>query len=246
MSCRHTRLESDSATMENTPMNFVRSCALAICALACAAAAPRVEKVEPPTWWVPHTYNPVQILLTGSGLQGSAVTAAAKGFRIDVRHASGDGRYLFLYISIARGIRPGAYRFQLRNASGTGEFTFTLERPLEARGRFQGLTPDDVIYLLMPDRFANGDPSNDSPPEYGRPADRNTVSAYHGGDLRGILEHLSYLKDLGVTGIWMTPVYQNSNPGGSPYHGYHTVDFYSVEPRFGTMQEFKDLVDAAH
>jgi glycosidase len=227
-------------------MTFLRSCSLVVWGLACAAAAPRVEKVEPPNWWAPYTYDPVQILLTGNDLKGAAVTTASKGFKIGVRGASEDGRYLFVYLDIGKQVQPGAYRFQLKSASGTGEFTFRLDQPLENRGRFQGFSPDDVIYLLMPDRFANGDPSNDSPPEYSRPADRNTVSAYHGGDLRGVREHLAYLKDLGVTGIWMTPVYQNSISGSAAYHGYHTVDFYAVEPRFGTMREFRELVDAAH
>lgn len=227
-------------------MNLLRSCALALWGLACAIAAPTVQKVEPPNWWVPHTYNPVQILLTGSGLKGATVTPASKGFKIDVRAASDDGRYLFVYLNVGKDVRPGAYRFQLRNASGTCDFTFTLDRPLETTGRFQGFSPGDVIYLVMPDRFANGDPSNDSPPEYGLPADRGSARAYHGGDLRGIRDHLAYLKDLGVTGVWVTPVYRNSIPGSGAYHGYSTVDFYDLEPRFGTMKEFRELVDAAH
>jgi glycosidase len=227
-------------------MNFLRLCGLALLGAACAIAAPKVEKVEPPNWWAPHTYNPVQILLTGSDLKGAAVTTAAKGFKIEVRAASDDGRYLFVYLTIGKEVRPGTYRFQLKSASGSGEFTFALDRPLDTKGRFQGFTSDDVIYLIMPDRFANGDPSNDSPPELGRPADRKAAGAYHGGDLRGIRDHLSYLKDLGVTGIWTTPVYKNSMPGAGAYHGYSTVDFYDVEPRFGTMKEFRELVDAAH
>jgi glycosidase len=226
-------------------MKPLRSCALALFALACAAA-PRVDKVEPPNWWTPHTYNPVQVLLTGSDLKSATVTSASKAIKTDVRFSSEDGRYLFVYLDIVKNAAPGAYRFDVKRPGGSTTFTFELQRPLDGRGRFQGFGPDDVIYLLMPDRFANGDPSNDSPPEFGRPADRNTVLAYHGGDLRGIREHLGYLKDLGVTGIWMTPVYKNSNTAASPYHGYHTVDFYDVEPRFGTMAEFRELVDAAH
>ena len=212
-----------------------------------------MEKVEPPNWWAPHTYNPVQVLVTGTGLHGATVTSASKNIKTEIRFGSEDGRYLFVYLDIARNAAAGAYRFEVKSAksdagsdAGGTSFTFALERPLDARGRFQGFSPDDVIYLLMPDRFANGDPSNDSPPEFGRPADRNTVPAYHGGDLRGVREHLGYLKDLGVTGIWMTPVYKNSNTTASPYHGYHTVDFFDVEPLFGTMAEFRGLVDAAH
>jgi glycosidase len=231
-----------------TAMNrhtVLKSCALALFTLACEAV-PKVEKVEPPNWWAPHTYNPVQVLLTGSGLRSATVTSASRAIKPEIRFASEDGRYLFVYLDIARDAAAGPYRFDVKTADGGTSFTFALERPLDPRGRFQGFSPDDVIYLLMPDRFANGDPSNDSPPEFGRPADRKTVLAYHGGDLRGIRDRLGYLKDLGVTGIWMTPVYKNSNTAASPYHGYHTVDFYDVEPRFGTMAEFRGLVDAAH
>jgi glycosidase len=212
----------------------------------CTFAAPRIDKVEPPNWWVPHSYNPVQVLLSGSDLAGATVTSSSRGFKIEVRQASANGHYLFVYLDIAKNAAPGAHRFQVKTATGTSEFTFTLERPLDRRGRFQGFTPDDVIYLLMPDRFANGDASNDSPAGLGRAADRTIVGAYHGGDLRGVREHLPYLKDLGVTGIWMTPAYKNSNLFGTPYHGYHTVDFYAAEPRFGSMREFRELVDAAH
>ena len=226
-------------------MTFRKSCALALFTLACGAA-PRVERVEPPNWWAPYTYNPVQVLLTGSGLQSATVTSTSKAIKAEVRFVSEDGRYLFVYLDIARNAAAGQYRFSVDSPAGSTAFTFPLDRPLDPRSRFQGFGPDDVIYLLMPDRFANGDPSNDSPPEFGRPADRNTVLAYHGGDLRGVREHLGYLKDLGVTGIWMTPVYKNSNTAVSPYHGYHTVDFYDLEPRFGTMAEFRNLVDAAH
>jgi glycosidase len=225
---------------------FLRAVLLAVVCLTGAVAAPKVEKVEPPNWWVPHTYNPVQVLLTGSDLKGATVATSSRGFKIDVRSASENGHYLFLYLNIGKVARPGTHSFRIKSASGTAEFQLRLDRPLDPRGRYQGFGPDDVIYLLMPDRFANGDPSNDSPPEYGRPADRKTGQAYHGGDLHGVRDHLAYLKDLGVTGIWMTPAYKNSNPRGAPYHGYHTVDFYDVEPRFGTMQQFKELVDAAH
>lgn len=225
---------------------FKRAIVLGLVCLTWLAAAPKVDKVEPPNWWAPHTYNPVQVLLTGSDLKGATVTTSARGFKIEVRSASENGHYLFLYLNIGKGAQVGTHSFRIKSASGTTAFQFRLDRPLDPRGRYQGFGPDDVVYLLMPDRFANGDPSNDSPPEYGRPADRKTAQAYHGGDLRGVRERLGYLKDLGVTGIWMTPAYKNSNPAGAPYHGYHTVDFYDAEPRFGTMQEFKELVDAAH
>jgi glycosidase len=212
-------------------VTLVRIIALYLALLTASRAAPAVNKVEPPNWWVHHTLSPVQLLLTGADLAGATVVAP-KGFRAEVRQSSTDGRYLFAYVTIPTSAKPGAYQFQVRKGSSTTEFNFALDAPLAPAGRFQGFTPDDVIYLLMPDRFATESSA--------------AVNSYHGGNLRGIRDHLAYLKDLGVTGIWATPVYKNSTPDASPYHGYHTVDFYDVEPHFGTMKDFRDLVDAAH
>ena len=216
---------------------------------ACAAAAPRITKVEPPNWWTPHTLNPVQILLTGTELSGAVVSTAAKGFKIEVRQVSENGHYAFLYLDIGKDVRPGTHVFSVKTPSGTTEFTFRVDRPLDPHGRFQGFTPDDAIYLIMPDRFANGDPANDSLPEYGPPADRKMTRAFHGGDLKGIADHLGYLKDLGVTAIWVTPITKNSASGrnaGGQYHGYSASDYYDVEPHYGTLQQLKALVDATH
>ncbi len=225
----------------------LRRCfALWLILLAGAQAAPIVEKVEPPNWWLGHTWNPIQLLLTGRDLEGATVAADSRAFRVAVRQTSGDGRYLFLSLDIGAGARPGKHRFRLLGPSGTADFYLALDPPAPTRGRFQGFGPDDVIYLLMTDRFSNGDPSNDSPAEFGLPADRSAAGAYHGGDFRGIRDRLGYLQDLGVTGLWMLPVYKNSSRHSSPAHGYHAVDFYAVEPRFGAMPELQELVDAAH
>ncbi len=216
---------------------------------ACAAmsfAAPVVSKVDPPNWWVRHTRNPLQVMLTGTDLSGSTLTTTAAGFGIEVRYVSANGHYLFAYLTIAPEVKAGTYHFQVKNARGTTSFDLLLEQPLDSRGRFQGFSSDDVIYLIMPDRFANGDPSNDNLPGMGRPADRGATRAFHGGDLRGVKDHLAYLKDLGVTGIWLTPLYRNSLPDFDAYHGYSAVDYYAVEPRFGSMGDLRALVDAAH
>lgn len=209
-------------------------------------AGPSVTKIDPPNWWVRHTRNPVQLLISGSDLQGSTLSSPVKGLRTEIRTISANGHYVFAYLTIDPAVKPGKYHFQVKNATGTAGFDFSLDAPLDPNRRFQGFSSEDVIYLLMPDRFADGDPSNDSPANLAPPANRGAVNAIHGGDFRGIREHLGYLKDLGVTGVWMTPVYRNSLPGVAAYHGYHAVDFYAVEPRFGTMQEFRELVDAAH
>jgi glycosidase len=207
--------------------------ALTLTFAAVAYAAPTVTKVEPPNWWIHHTRNPIQVLLTGSELGGATLTSESRALRVEVRQTSADGRYLFAYVNIGADAKPGRYRFHVRAGGAETAFDFGLDTPLPPAGRFQGFTPDDVIYLLMPDRFATTQTVD-------------AVLAYHGGNLLGIRERLPYLKGLGVTGIWATPVYRNSTPDASPYHGYHTVDFYDVEPHFGAMREFRDLVDAAH
>jgi glycosidase len=225
---------------------MIRSVLLLFAGAALSSAAPAVSRVDPPNWWVRHTRNPVQLLLTGSDLGGAAVSAASKGFRVETRRASANGHYLFAYVTVDPSVKPGTYRFDVKGPSGAASFEFRLDAPLDPKGRYQGFSGDDVIYLIMPDRFANGDPSNDTLAGIGRPADRASQRALHGGDLRGIRDHLAYLKDLGVTGIWMTPIYRNSLDNFDAYHGYSTVDYYAVEPRFGTMSDLRALVDEAH
>jgi hypothetical protein len=225
---------------------MIRPILLALACATLACAAPAVTKVDPPNWWVRHTRNPVQVLLTGSDLNGASISTASKGFRLEVRKISANGHYLFAYVTIDPLVKPGKYRFDVKSSAGTAAFDFTLDAPPDPKGRFQGFSGDDVIYLIMPDRFANGDPANDNLPGMGRPTDRGSQRALHGGDLRGIRQHLGYLKDLGVTGIWMTPIYRNSLDNFDAYHGYSAVDYYAVEPRFGTMGELRDLVDEAH
>jgi glycosidase len=147
---------------------------------------------------------------------------------------SGDRRYLFVDVRIDPKAKPGRYTLRARGA----EFAFEVLPPLPRAGRFGGLTQDDVVYLIMTDRFTNGDASNDGPV-----TDPKNARAYHGGDFRGIEHRLPYLKALGITTIWITPVVDNPRTG---YHGYHAIDFYRPEEQFGDLPTFRGLVDAAH
>src|SRR6185503_18885488 len=143
--------------------------------LACAPlinAAPSITKIEPPNWWVRHTLNQVQVLVTGEGLTGAAVSSSDKRIGIEVRRISENGHYLFAYLTIDPAAQPGKYVFDVKTSAGMTTFPLTLEAPLDPAGRFQGFSSEDVIYLIMPDRFANGDPSNDNPPGLGRPVNR--------------------------------------------------------------------------
>lgn len=224
-------------------------------AWAIAFGNPVVTKVEPPNWWAGHSINPVRLLIRGSGLTGATVSAAA-GMSASGLRVNAAGTYLFVDITIRPTLRPGSYPLQIRTSEGAAVAPFDIATPLSPASRFQGFSPDDVVYLIMPDRFANGDPSNDDPAISHGLFDRSKSRFYHGGDLQGIIDHLGYLKTLGVTALWITPVYDNTNEvnrnqaiGGQPvtdYHGYGTIDYYGVEEHLGSLDLLRKLVDDSH
>jgi glycosidase len=220
------------------------------------AAAPEVSKVEPPNWWIGHSINPVRLLIRGNNLEGARMTAAAPGLEIGLTSVNAAGTYAFVDVTIGPQAAAGPHPLRLVTAAGEAAVPFELLQPLPRAGRFQGFSPDDIIYLIMPDRFANGDPTNDDPAISKGLFNRQKSRYYHGGDFQGIIDHLPYLKDLGVTALWINPVYDNVNhlnqreryngDGITDYHGYGAVDFYGVEEHFGNPAKFRELVDAAH
>jgi glycosidase len=186
------------------------------------------------------------LLLAGQNLEGSRVTCQRAGVRILRSKATSDGKYLFLWLAIAAHTQPGTAVLRIETPAGHTSIDFPLARRASTQGKFQGFSSDDVIYLIMPDRFADGDPTNDRLPDSPGVYDRSNPRAYHGGDLRGIRDHLEYLRDLGVTTLWLTPIVQNDKRSAESYHGYGAVDEYAVEERFGTLKDLQDLVAAAH
>jgi glycosidase len=208
--------------------------------------APIVDSVEPPNWWAGHSINPVRILLHGRNLAGSRVTAIGSGVSASNPHASSNGDYLFFDLSIAKAANVGPRKLKIIAPGGSTTAEFDIDKSLPTTGRFQGFSPDDVIYLIMPDRFSDGDPTNDDPAISKGQYDRLDPHKYHGGDFQGIINHLPYLKDLGVTAIWITPIYDNDNKVNADYHGYGAVDFYRTEEHFGEMAKLRELVDKAH
>lgn len=233
------------------------------CVTIAAAQAPEIIKVEPPGWWVGSSINPVRLLIRGRNLGGARVQSSADGIRvIGLPKINENGTYLFLDIAIATNAHEGERRVKIETANGRNEAMFRILPPLNRAGRFQGFTTDDVIYLIMTDRFSDGDSSNNDPPASPGLYDRSRTRYYHGGDFEGVIKHLAYLKDLGVTAIWLTPWYDNVNhlnereqypdragepkPQITDYHGYGAVDFYGVEEHFGTLEKLRELVDQAH
>jgi glycosidase len=218
------------------------------------AQRPVIEKVEPPNWWAQHSIDPVRLLVRGRNLTGATFECAK--LACSNVHVNDAGTYAFVDVAIGDDLAPGPYPLTLRTRRGTARVQFALEAPLAREGRFQGFGPDDALYLLMPDRFANGDPRNDDPAKARGILDRTHGRRYHGGDLAGVRQRLPYLDSLGITAIWMNPIYDNTdhldrkevydNSPTTAYHGYHAIDYYALDEHFGDMAELRRLADDAH
>jgi len=190
--------------------------------------------------------NPVRVMIRGRNLQGARVQVP--GLRVGVPKMNERGTYIFIDVFITS---AGERSIIVTTPKGSARASFEVLRPLNRVGRFQGFSAADVLYLIMIDRFADGDPSNN-----GSIYDRKNKFYYHGGDLQGVIDHLPYLKDLGVTAIWLTPWYDNydrlnqielkEDKPSTGFHGYNPQDFYAVEEHFGTLAKLRELVDAAH
>lgn len=208
-------------------------------------AEPRITKLEPPNWWVGFTPE-VELLVTGQNLEGAKVTSSYSGLSVTRSKETDGGRYLFAWLRIAADAQPGTALLQVETSTGRTSFALPLARRASLEGKFQGLSQDDVIYLIMPDRFADGDPTNNEIPGVPGTYDRSKPRAYHGGDLRGIRDHLDYVRDLGVTTIWLTPIVENDPASPQDYHGYGAVDEYKVEQHLGTLKDLQELLASAH
>ena len=206
------------------------------------AQSPYIRKIDPPNWWTNLTPE-LTLLLTGDNLSVAMVQTPARGVTVLNTFNSTGGHYLFIHLRLGPSLSAGEIALQITTGGGRTSVQFPILARQDPHGHFQGFSRDDVIYLIMPDRFADGDPTNDQPANSSGTYDRNNPMAYHGGDLRGVREHLSYLHDLGITTLWLTPVWKNTD---SDYHGYHVVDFYALDDHMGSMREYQDLVCDAH
>ena len=205
--------------------------------------APSITKVEPPNWWVNLTPD-VMLLLIGKNLQVTHANCNLPDVIVSRTQSTADGHYLFVWLKLNPNLKSGTAVCRVTTPKGQTSFELPLASRKQILARNQGLSLDDVLYLIMPDRFADGDPTNDEPAEFPGSHDRAKPRAWHGGDLRGVQDHLAYLKDLGVTTVWLTPIVKNG--ATQDYHGYGAVDLYAVDPHLGTLQDYQDLVAAAH
>ena len=217
----------------------------ALAALACVLAgqlaqAAEINRIEPPCWWVGMKNPELQIMVYGPGIGEAHVSVDYPGVRLKETVKTENPNYLFLYLDIEEDAAPGRMDLSFETSGGTMVREYEL-LPRSTKPGAMGFSGADVLYLITPDRFANGDPSNDT--LEGARVDRSRSGGRHGGDIRGVTDHLDYISDLGVTAIWLNPVQKNS---ANSYHGYAISDFYAVDPRFGTMDDYVEMIDKAH
>jgi glycosidase len=210
-----------------------------------SSSAPQIEKMDPPNWWTGFTPE-VLVLASGANLDGATLTCSRPGVEIERSKATAAGKYLFFWLEILPSAEPGDAPIQIKTMSGATTVNFPILARESTSGKFQGFSPGDTMYLIMPDRFADGDTRNDAMATSPGAFDRAKPRAYHGGDFRGIEQHLDYVEDLGATAIWLTPIVDNDDSTGQDYHGYGAVDEYATEEHLGTLDELKELVLAAH
>ena len=223
------------------PHFFIASlCVLtSICAQSQAAV-----RADPPNWWTGMQHNKVEILFNAKYITKCRAFIQSDYCKIIGTTPLPNPDYLLVEIEIAPDCPPGKVEFSF--ASSRNDYSYSF--PLESRSpkTSKGLNASDLIYLVFPDRFANGDPSNDNNPSLLEPkADRGGLKTRHGGDIQGISKHLDYFNQLGVTALWLNPVLENNQPYES-YHGYAATDLYKVDPRLGTNEMYKQLVDQCH
>jgi len=225
-------------------MNRLRLCLSALLVVVfMPSGAQTIEHLDPPSWFTGMKENAVQLMVYGKGIGAFEVKTDYPGVSVTTLIRTESPNYLFVNLNISDETRPGTVRLTFIN----GKKQLTHDYPLYERpaGPARGFNSSDVIYLLMPDRFANGDTTNDNVAGMTEQLNRSNPGGRHGGDLRGISDNLDYLSDLGVTGIWLNPFLEN-NQQRSSYHGYSTTDYYKSDPRYGSNEEFRELVAEAH
>ena len=210
-------------------------------------AQSKPDHVEPMFWWVGMKNPKLQLLVHGKDISGYTTALDYPGVKLVESHKVENPNYLFIDLEIAADAKAGKFPINfLVNGKKVATYTYELKTRDASASRIQGVTNKDFIYLLMPDRFSNGDKSNDKVKGLAEQTlDRQAMYSRHGGDIQGVINHFDYLKELGVTTVWMTPEIENDMTHAS-YHGYAATDHYKIDPRYGTNELYKTYVDKAH
>ncbi|WP_197023881.1 glycoside hydrolase family 13 protein [Microbulbifer sp. HZ11] len=219
--------------------------ALMTLAMGCSAAdQPAVERVEPPFWWTQMAEPNLQLMLHGDDIADAAVTIDYPGVTLTGTEREQSPNYLFINLAISEDARPGTLPIALRSDDTQITVEYTLKQRRAGSAERQGFDSSDTIYLITPDRFANGDTTNDRTGDTIEGPDRSNPGGRHGGDIAGMQAHLNYIADMGFTQIWPNPLVENNQPAYS-YHGYSATDLYRIDPRYGSNESFRAFVAAA-
>ncbi len=200
-----------------------------------------ISQVEPLCWWT-NMHLPLTLMIHGDNIADSEVSIKEAGLDVKSQHNAESPNYLFVDLDVRE---SGNYTIVLKKDGKETKITYTILNRREESAQRESFTSADVIYLLMPDRFFNGNRDNDETDDTDEPFVEGDIDGRYGGDIEGIIQKLDYIKSLGVTTIWPTPLLLDNEPDWS-YHGYACGDYYHIDPRFGNNQMYKDMVATAH
>ncbi|MGB0311525.1 MAG: alpha-amylase family glycosyl hydrolase [Schleiferiaceae bacterium] len=212
--------------------------------VALPAVGQKLTKIEPASWWRGMELDTVEFMVYGKDI--SELTAVGKELMVIGSTALESPNYLFVEVVIADDTRIGKHKLLFKDQKGRQKGTLAIEvlEREEGSAKRKGFSSADFIYLITPDRFRNGDPSNDQVKGMLEGPDRKFIGGRHGGDLAGIIESLDYFEKMGISSLWLNPVLENNMETYS-YHGYAMTDLYNVDPRYGTNEQYKELADKA-
>lgn len=203
-------------------------------------------RVEPPSWWAGMKCQNLQLMVHAENISATKPVFDYPGITLESIVLPESSNYIFVNLKLAKDIQPGNFTIEFKKGKKVvATYNYILNHREKDPALFQGFDNSDVIYLLMPDRFANGDTTNDNVDGMLEKANRSESLGRHGGDIKGITDNLDYLAELGVTALWINPLLENNMPKQS-YHGYAITDYYKVDPRYGTNEDYKNLVKKAH
>ncbi len=211
---------------------------LLVGSVSVSLAQNKINRVEPPNWWVGMNNPDLQLLIHGNNITNLQPSLSYPGVRIERIIKVENPNYLFVNLKIDDTAKPGKFDLQFKNGNQIADtYSYELRARRADSAMREGFKPKDVMYLITPDRFVNGNPNNDNVAGLRERANRDFKGGRHGGDIQGIINSLDYLEDMGFTAIWLNPVLENDMVEYS-YHGYSTTDFYKVDPRFGTNEDY--------
>ncbi|GAB5378881.1 MAG: glycoside hydrolase family 13 protein [Aliiglaciecola sp.] len=225
--------------------NFILSLSFLFLCVSHLTSAKSIEHLEPAFWWVGMAHPELQLMVHGQEIGLTTPQIDYKGVALTSVETTDNPNFLFINLNLADDVKAGSFDIVFtRNGLTVANYQYELKKREAQSAQREGFSPKDVIYLITPDRFANGDTSNDSMDSLKEQKNRQYKGGRHGGDIQGIINHLDYLDDMGFTQIWTMPLMENDMERYS-YHGYSTTDYYQIDPRFGSNELYKSLSQQA-